>query len=170
MRHLKPFLLILLLSLSVAAQDERESLKDLRALGVVYQTMPAEKVVLEKAGVFGASILETVTLRLRENGIRVLEGDQGGSTLGNPKLIIVVSLAYREDADMMFFNAKVIVKQTVTLTRLKNSSIFHATTWESPDFSSSGSFINHQLSSKAKERINTAVDRFLNAYLAVNPR
>jgi hypothetical protein len=169
-------LFLTLAAVAISGQDrERTSLKGLRGIGVWVELTPGVKDELNKIGISLYVINEQVTLRLRKAGIRVLENDTDKQSntwsQGWPHLVVELNYDNRKEANLAWLTVSVHVEQWVLLTRTltRNSDqSFLATTWKSPVSMLSAS--DSEVFQATKDLIGDAVDSFINAYLAENPK
>lgn len=170
-------LILMLAAFAISAQDhERSSLKGLRGVHVYVQLLPGTADALEKIGISVGFVIEQTTLRLRKAGIKVVEPADETQfktwSEGWPNLAVELHYLNRDDANVAFLSVSVHLVQlailTRTLTRTSKDQAFLATTWESSISTVSGS--DSKLYGSAKEMIGDAVDHFINAYLAENPK
>ncbi|MDX6530041.1 MAG: hypothetical protein QOH41_2331 [Blastocatellia bacterium] len=170
-------LILVLAAIAVSGQDhERASLKGLHGVQVYVQLLPGTKDALEKIGVSIGFVVEQTTLRLRKAGIKVVESADEKRfktwSEGWPQLAVELNYLNRDEANVAFLSVSVHLVQLViltrTLTRTSQDQAFLATTWESSISTVSGS--DTKLYGSAKEMIGNAVDSFINAYLAENPK
>ena len=150
---------------AVASDSEidRASLKGLTGVFVLVEDLnPPE----EQAGLKAADIQTDVEEKLRLAGIPLLNKAQSVITPGMPTLYISVSVASSATSDLWPFNIDVDLEQNATLTR--NSEIFvpTAVTWH---VGAIGSVAKSDIPN-IRDRVRGQVDRFVRAYLAVNPK
>jgi hypothetical protein len=153
------------LSTAVASDSEidRASLKGLPGVYVLVEDLnPPE----EQAGLKSADIQADVEQKLQQAGIPVLSKAEGASTPGMPTLYVSVSVASSATSDLWPFDIDVNLEQNATLTR--NSEVFvpSAITWH---VGAIGGVDKGDVPS-IRDRIKGEVDRFVKAYLAVNPK
>ena len=150
--------LLMLLASAMPAPAQDQQLKGLTGVRVVVEfpdlnTGPAKEAIRRNSD----AIQTDVELRLREAGMRVLATDQRGTRREGPMLAVSVT----EFATAT--HVIVELHENVFLERNPAMKVF-ATTWRcegvhpSPDVQ------------KVRYFIKDAVDRFLNSWLAMNPR
>jgi hypothetical protein len=144
---------------SVSAQDSertRRSLKDISALQVLVEDLPDGAKLL---GLTGGSIQTDVELKLRLAGMRVVTSEEVFKIPGMPMLYVHVAVSKNGKAS---FTA-VELQQNVLLERNSQSQV-GVTTW---DVSGIGLNLDAQ---DIRDQIKDYVDKFLNAWLSVNPK
>jgi hypothetical protein len=160
-------LLLLLCSISTALavdnEDSRASLKGLPGVSVLVEELKPE---VEQAGLRAAEIQTDVELRLRLAGIPVLSQAQMFLTPGQPFLYISVIVATRTTTDLWPVSVELQLRQNVQLERSPATKV-EASTW---DYTFASSVGRLNLRSIRDGSIKDEVDKFINAYLAVNPK
>ncbi len=160
------FLLALLFSASrsEAQTSDRESLRGLDGVGVIY------KINLDKLNQLGLSppqFANDVTLRLRKAGIRVFEGEEENQAKGNSHLVAEIH-TINFDKNTIAFHISIYVYQLVYLARVKTDSPLYLTTWNNSGII--GVTPATQSREALRSALGDAIDKFINDYLAVNPR
>jgi hypothetical protein len=153
------------LSTAVASDSEidRASLKGLTGVFVLVEELnPPE----EQAGLKAADIQTDVEEKLRLAGIPLLSKAEGVSTPGMPTLYISVSVASSATSDLWPFNIDVDLEQNASLTRSSEIFVPTAITWH---VGAIGGVAKSDVPS-IRDRVRGQVDRFVRAYLAVNPK
>jgi hypothetical protein len=142
-----------------ASDDEfsRRSLRGFRTIQVVIDAPPPEA---EQAGLTKSAIQTDVELKLRQAGIRVLD-----QTTDVPWLHVAVFVIPSSDSNWPYA-IEVELCQGVTLTRDPSISLIGTPTWSVGGYGSVG----RQNVRSLREDVKDAVDKFINAYLAVNPK
>ena len=140
--------------------ENRASLTGLPGIGVQVILTDAA----EKAGYSEVRLRTDVELRLRESRIRVLTRQEVLSTQGYPDL--VVRLDAGEEGGVMVFSIDVSVVQAVTLVRNRTISLLEAQTWSSGAYGTVGRI---KFAETIRSSVRTQVERFINAFLGVNP-
>lgn len=169
-------ILLILCVTNANAQQIRDhgSLKGLRAVGIWLEITPTAQEELTKLGLSPSQVSDIVTLKLRKEGIQILEGEQEEKAntweQGWPHLVIILEYFNREDVKLAFFSVSMDLRQWATLTRsgFKDDEAFYVTTWQSGKASGTGS--HTKIYAFGKERISDVTDRFINDYLAANPK
>jgi len=109
-------------------------------------------------------ILKDVELRLRQNGITVLTEQGMRIYPGNPLLYININAIKINNVKSYIYSLSIELEQSVILER--NKMPMRAVTWNF-------GVIKHTPANKlnnVRKDIKKLIDRFINAYLAVNPK
>lgn len=154
-------LLLSLAPISKALDDGSESLRGLSGVSV---TVEALSPATEEAGLTKADVLTDVELKLRLAGIPVLNEKQWIEAPGAPYLYLAVTVSNRSNG-LWAFSISVELMQRVVLERRPESGLF-ASTWSTDYVGSVGSTNIRSV----RENIKDQIDKFINAYLAVNPK
>jgi hypothetical protein len=139
---------------------ERESLKGLRGVAVVVLAAPEA----EQGGLSQATLQTDVELKLRQAGIRVLTSTERPSAPGAPILVVTLGTT-RSPAGFYAYAVTVGLAQHVYLARDPTMGAW-ATTWTTGGVGYTGQAHVDTI----RNTVRDYVDRFLNAYLAVNPK
>jgi hypothetical protein len=153
------------LSTALASDSEidRASLKGLHGVFVLVEDLnPPE----EQAGLKAADIQSDAEEKLRLAGIPLLNKAQSVITPGMPTLYISVSVASSATSDFWPFNIDVDLEQNATLTRNAEVFVPTAITWH---VGAIGGVAKSDIPS-IRDRVRAQVDRFVRAFLAVNPK
>lgn len=145
----------------------RETLRGLTGVEVVVEKVSLE---IERAGPTRSQLQTDAELRLRKAGIRILTEQESLATAGGAFLYIHVTglrahsttgrpLGYAADS-------QVSLKQRVWLARDPAITASGAETWSSSGVLNTFDLPNMRA---VRESVADQVDRFINAYLAVNP-
>lgn len=148
---------------TLMAQDSelrRTSVKGLTGVGVVIESLDADA---EKYGLSKDQIQTVVELRLRMAGIKVLTRAQRLVTLENPFLLINLNTFKRQET--YSYSLDISLHQWVRLERDPQISV-PAHTWSVGMVGSVGSKNLNQVTDDIKDN----VDKFINAWLSVNPK
>lgn len=150
--------------LAVHADDterSRRALRGLKGVGVVVDGLKPE---VEQNGLTASAIQTDVELKLRQAGIPVLDSDESGKA-GSAILEISVSVLTSSDGRSAYM-ITVGLDQDANLVR--DPSIFTAlaTTWQVGVLGSIGRPNVRSL----RDVVKDLVDKFINAYFAVNPK
>jgi hypothetical protein len=117
----------------------------------------------EKDGLTRDQIQTDVELHLRLAGIKVLTMEQRQATPGMPYLY--VNLNTVKNRETYSFSIEITLRQRVNLRRDPNISVA-AATWDVRRIGTVGSAdLNH-----VRDDIKDDVDKFINAWLSVNPK
>lgn len=162
-------LLILVLGLAgspaVAMDTElsRSTLKGLRGVSVMIESLEPE---VERDGLSRSTIETDVELKLRQAGITVVPpGDQKNS-LGAFLYVNVNAIQSSANRGLYAYSVHVAVNQVVRLVRDREVRTV-AATWSTGTIVIVGAT---RISASVRENVRDQVDRFVNAYLAVNPK
>lgn len=147
-----------------AADDEtdRATLRGLAGVGVVVEPLGKE---IERDGLTAAQIQTDVELRLRRSGIHVLSIAENRNAPGMPFLSVRVNVLKQKDIPLYAFSIYVTLMQDVLLARDSKISS-HAATWDTDSVGTVGEAHLRDV----RNSVGDYVDRFINAYLAVNPK
>ena len=116
----------------------------------------------ERLGLSKNQIKTDVERRLRKAGIRVLTNQEQVETPGTPHLYVKISASINK---MGIFDYSINVDLIEIVTPFTGGTAF-ATVWETGEAGSVGLNNINQI----QPRINSLVDRFINDYLAANPK
>ena len=156
----------LLCSTAVAGDNEftRPSLKGIQGVHVVVENLdPTE----EEAGLTVADLQTDVELKLRLAGIPVLSKQEMVAVPGMPDLYVTVNVNSSTTRDLWPYAIEIQFQQNVTLVRNPQTLILGATTWSTG--AATGSVLKQNVR-RLREELKDLVDKFVNAYLAVNPK
>lgn len=166
---------ILLIPLCVYGQSndplERESLRGLSGIHV-YINISEGSPNLDRDGLTKSQIQTDIEIRLRKAGIKVLSLEELKQLPRRPTLVIQI-LASKNDAlskaleeNIYSFSIQVDCKQTATLFDSTNNKVYLVTTWS---YSGVGMAPKRHLRT-IREGVGDYVDRFINDFLAANPK
>jgi hypothetical protein len=142
--------------------SDRESLRGLGGIGV---TLRIDDEAIE-SGLTPDQIGTDVTLRLRKAGIHVLDGADAEVPKGRARIVVVVN-ATKIQGSIYTYSVSAVVMQDVTLARANSAHSFYATTWDSTRLKGITSGDLRQI---IRNALGDVVDKFINDYLAVNPK
>jgi hypothetical protein len=148
----------------MAQGDNELSRKSLKGLTGVWVGIEPLDPDAEKDGLSEDQIQTDVELRLRMAGIKVLTQEQRLATPGMPLLYIRLNTFIYERSYPFSINISLI--QSVSLKRDPQISIDQATTWNVGDVGCVGPANVKQI----RDVIKDHVDKFINAWLSVNPK
>jgi|SRR2546422_778763 len=140
----------------------RNTLAGLRGVWVAVEKISEEA---QRDGLDTTQIRTDVELKLRQAGITVLTRQEWVSTAAAPYLYVNVQ-AIKNPANVYAFSANVELRQRVTLVRNPAMSIL-ATTWSATGFIG---MVGSQKLGSVRNDVRDLTDRFINAYLAANPK
>jgi hypothetical protein len=150
---------------------ERESLKGLTGVWV-FVNVTEESPSLERDGLTKSQIQTDVEIRLRKAGVKVLTLEELKQLRRRPALVIHV-LASKNEAlskvlgeNIYAFTIQVDVKHTARLLDSTNNEILLVTTWSD---TAVGMTTKRNIRT-IREGVGDYVDKFINDYLAANPR
>jgi hypothetical protein len=144
----------------MAQTGDRESLKGLTGVGVMVENLGPDA---EKDGLTMDQIQMDVELRLRMAGIKVLTQEQKLETPGMPFLYVHLNAQKRQAT--YAFSIDISLFQWVNLGRDPQISV-DASTWSIGVLVSLGA----DNVSQTRNVIKDYVDKFINAWLSVNPK
>ena len=135
------------------------TLQGLSQLYVVVEGVP-EEPELEQ------TLQTIVELRMREAGIDVIAAEEGYDSPSSAYVYVNANLLHVEKIDHYVYSLEISVSQAVTLAR---SGFWHAgaTTWDTEMI---GIIPDDDMDTDIRDTADLLMDRFLNAYLSVNPR
>ena len=142
----------------------RESLRGLKGVEVVVENLNPDA---ERDGLYKTSIQTDVELRLRQAGIKVLTQTEALAVPGMPYLYICISMFRDADRPKVYiYSDHVGLRQTVRLERDPSIRNVFAATWTTDGVGIAGT----AKFSIVRDTIKDDVDKFINAYLSVNPK
>jgi hypothetical protein len=142
--------------------NQKDTLTGLQGVYVVVEILRPE---VEKYGLTRQQLQTDVELRLRQNGIKVLSGEERLSAPGMPYLYVNVPIMKVEEIPLVVYSISVQLWQRVLLTRDPNK-IYIASTWDTGFIGCAGLDRIESI----RESVKNYVDAFINDYLAVNPK
>jgi hypothetical protein len=145
----------------VGQGDDEESRKTLVGLNGVYVWVGPVEDEAQRDGLDTIQIRTDVELKLRQGGIPVIP-----LALHAPILYINLNALKNPDVPLYSFYVAVQVGQEACLTRNPAVTLRPAT-WSAGTFGTVG---QSKLGSFVREKIRDLTDRFINAYLAANPK
>jgi hypothetical protein len=150
---------------TLQAQDNAhdDTLKGIKGVGVVVEDLRSD---IEAAGLHEADVRTDVELKLRLAGIKVLTNGGALKQPGFPQLYINVNMMMGQGlaSGIVAYHLSVALKQGVILAR--DSSI---NTWISTWQSDAVGYGGTGTLPKLRDNIKDMADKFINAYLSVNP-
>ena len=163
-RLLNLFLLALMLTPTANAQTDHraQTLKGIQGMQVVVEDF-APPVV--EAGMTSEKLQTDVELKLRLAGIKVLTESEMLNTPGYPTLYVVVTVLLT-DTGLWVNSVEIEFQQAVNLRR-NGASFVSATTWRDRSVGMVGRSLAVE---SIRNAVKDHVDKFINAYLSVNPR
>jgi hypothetical protein len=148
----------------VLAQDNENTRLTLRGLqGVSLHVEPLDPQI-EKSGLTKNQIQTDTELKLKLSGINVLTGEEFIKASGHPFLYVDVNISMlKTQITRYLFYIRVELNQEVTLVRKPGTKV-SAVTW------SAGGWGIDFSSDNIRQTVKTQVDKFIDAYLAENPK
>jgi hypothetical protein len=144
-------------------KSERETLRGVKALSVIVYDLDYE---FEEYGLTQDRIQKDLEAKLRTAGIRVLSKEESMKVPGAPcfGLMIGALRAFTaKDTEFYFISTVIKLRQNVYLERMPKNKVSGITTWSNTRF---GINFAHNIRSE----VDAAIDRFITAYLSVNPK
>ena len=149
----------------VGQGDEDYTRKTLAGLKVVYVVVEPIKDDAERDGLRGDQVSTDVELTLRQAGITVLGGEQGTFPAGTALLYVNVHAFKSPGMDVYAYSVEVQLHQQVRLLRNPTVTVLTAT-WSTGSLGLAGP----AYLSSVREVVRDQIDKFINAYLAANPK
>jgi ferredoxin-fold anticodon binding domain-containing protein len=140
----------------------KDTLKGLQGVYVIIEDLEPE---VEKLGLTRQQLQTDVELKLRQNSIKVLSEEEWFKTREKPHLHINVSVVTREESRSAVYVISVNLYQYVFLAR-DITKVCDASTWKKETFGSVGLSRIETI----RESVKDDIDKFINDYLAVNPK
>ena len=141
---------------------QRPTLRGLQGVVVLVNIPPETRETLVSKGVLQTD----VELRLRRNGIRVVDSTKGEKTPGRPVLRVNIAL-YSDrtgELDAIAFAVSTALEQDVVLDR--NQEPARGVTWEG--FVAIGLSNSKVVADQVRAQVSVLVDKFANDFLAEN--
>ena len=152
--------LLLLPGVSHALTDDQEALVGLKGVEVVIEKI---KPAAERLGLTRDQIKTDVELRLRKAGVRVLTEKERLEMPGVPFLYVNVGIAFNADSTLVAYSIRAELNELVTLDRGFRT---RGAIWDTSRVGGVGTGRISEL----REDVGDQVDRFINDYLAANPK
>jgi hypothetical protein len=168
MRLYTAFVVLFLFSTPIAraldTEVSRSSLRGLKGVAVVIEELPTES---EQNGLTVSAIRTDVELKLRQAGI-VVAPLLDPATAGDAALMVDVGILPDSNVNVPIWSFSIQVSLGQNAALLRDPSIFLplATTWGVSGFGSVGK----QNLRSVRDFVKDLVDKFINAYLTVNPK
>jgi hypothetical protein len=142
--------------------SDRESLRGLTGVGV-YLRIDDEAI---EAGLTPDQVGTDVTVRIRKAGIRVFDGAEANQPKGRARIVVKVKVE-KVQTGIYTYSLSSVLMQEVVLVGSNTGRVFYATTWDS-------SWLTGVTSGDLRQTVRSAlgdvIDKFINDYLAVNPK
>jgi len=146
------------------SERARLSLKGLQGIPVLIEELPS---AFQEAGLTEYQVQTDVELKLRRAGIKVLSATDDADAPGNPSLYIQIwGVKSKNLPDAFSVSFEIQLQQKVFLSRSPDL-ILWAPTWS---LSSWGLILETSFTQRVREKIKDLTDKFINAYLSVNPK
>jgi hypothetical protein len=143
---------------------DRATLRGLTGVRVLVAPLKPE---IERHGLTKRQLQTEVERRLHKAGMRVLTEQEQGATPGWPLLTITVTTASHAQLPTVYaLSMLVAVHQNTLLERDLSIAAYQAATWSVSVID----LVDREQLGTARERLTQLVDRFITAYLAVNPK
>jgi hypothetical protein len=155
---------LVLVTVRPAAADDvlsRQTLRGISGISVVVENL---KEQARQGGLHEEDIRTDVELKLRLAGVKVLTAPESTALPGSPYLYVSVT-SVLSGAGVYGLYVEVSLNQRVLLAREQSISVT-APTWSTSYIVTIG--MNNLL--EVRDDIKELVDKFLNAYLSVNPK
>jgi hypothetical protein len=152
------FLLLAPIAHAIDSEDTRSSLRGLKGVEVIIDLSPRPEV--EQNGLTASAIRTDVELKLRQAGIPVLATEGG-----NPWLGVIINVL-PSSGTIWPYVITVELRQSAFLLRDSSILALGTVTWSVGSFGGVGKQDLRSVRDDAKDQ----VDKFINAYLAVNPK
>ena len=160
--------IILSSSISYAADDaySRESLRNLEGVEVLVGIEKSTSIT--KLKLTKRQLRTDAELKLRLAGINVIPAEELSYSHGIPMLYIGLNIISNKDESLYVYGSRAEFTQAVTLYR--ENHVLHPTaiTWDSVAIGFITGSSNPE--ETMRESLKNHIDRFINAYLSVNPK
>jgi hypothetical protein len=150
-------------SVVMAQNDSKSSRQSLKDLTGVYVLVDNPRPDAEQDGLSSSQIQTDVEQRLRMAGIKVLTMEEMLKAPGMPTLYVDVKTLKKQES--YSYSVQVILQQNVRLER-DPTNLFIAPTWRI----GAVGFVGATKINQIGDGVRDEVDRFINAYLSVNPK
>jgi hypothetical protein len=148
----------------LAQGSDRDTLRGLKAINVLVEKLPPDA---ESRGMSEDTLRTDIELRLRRNGVKV-PVDSGDATRGGPYLYLNVNFKCSQMPNVPACGDSITLQVRQRTTLVRDPSIeSDASTW---DASVGGIVGQAQLAKAIRQVVADLVDRFVNDFLAVNPK
>lgn len=144
-------------------ESERETLRGVKALSVTVYDLDHE---FHEYGLTRGEIQKDLEAKLRTAGIKILSIEEILKVPGAPRLGLMIGALRAftaEDTEFYFISTVIKLRQNVYLERTPKSRMSGITTWSNTRF---GINFAHNIRSE----VDGAIDKFIAAYLSVNPK
>ena len=167
----RPFMIIAAFALLIPTstghatdgESERETLRGVKALSVIVYDLDYE---FEEYGLTQDKIQKDLEAKLRKAGIEVLSKEERMKVSGTPRLDLMIGALRAftaKDTEFYFISTVIKLRQDVYLERMPKSRVSGIATWSNTRFG-----IN--FANNIRSEVDGAIDKFITAYLSVNPK
>jgi len=159
-------LLVLFLCLDAVAfaQDDEDTRRTLRGLKEIFLYVEPLDPQIEKMGLTRSQIQMDTESKLRLAGINVQPGEEFAKSRGHPYLYVNVNISMlKTQITRYLFYIRIEFNQEVALVRTPDARVSTAT------WSTGGWGIDFSLDN-IRQTVTAQVDKFINAFLAENPK
>jgi hypothetical protein len=158
------FIFFFNLSSNALAQDDVDTRTTLRGFSSVYVVVEPLSPQVENEGLTTDQLQKDTEAKIRTAGVKVLSKEEFVRTPGKPYLYVNVSISIlRTQITRYLFYVRLEFNQEVSLVKAPET-IVPAATW-----STGGWGIDFSLEN-IRNTVKNQVEKFVNAYLAVNPK
>lgn len=144
-------------------QSERETLRGVKALSVIVYDLDYE---FEEYGLTQEKIQKDLEAKLRTAGIKVLSKEESMKVREAPLLGLMIGALRAftaKDTEFYYISTVIKLRQNVYLERMPKNKVPGIATWSNTRF---GINFAHNIRSE----VDDAIDKFITAYLSVNPK
>jgi hypothetical protein len=158
------FMFFLNLASNAFSQDDADTRPTLRGFSGVYVVVEALSPQIEKEGLTTDQLQRDAEAKIRTAGVKVLSREEFVKAPGKPYLYVNVSISIlRTQITRYIFYVRLEFNQEVSLVK-SPGTIVPASTW-----STGGWGIDFSLEN-IRDIFKNQVEKFIDAYLAVNPK
>jgi hypothetical protein len=158
------FVLLICLNTVVFAQDDEDTRRTLRGLKEIFLYVEPLDPQLEKMGLTRNQIQMDTESKLKLAGINVQPGEEFAKSSGHPYLYVNVNISMlKTQITRYLFYIRIELNQEVALVRTPDVKV-SAATWSTGGWGIDFSMDN------IRQTVKTQVDKFINAFLAENPK
>ena len=144
------------------SEISRATLQGIRGVHVLIEHLDP---TVERAGLRSADLKTDVELKLRLAGIPVLSESEWLAEPGSPILVVTIGIQWESDLGVWPYDVEAELVQRVNLERVPKALAF-AGTWSIGVIGSVGKLKVGGI----RDNVKDLVDKFINAYLSVNPK
>jgi hypothetical protein len=156
--------LIICLSTVVFAEDDEDTRRTLRGLKEIFLYVEPLDPQIEEMGLTGKQIQMDIESKLKLAGIKVQPGEEFSKSRGHPYLYVNVNISMlKTQITRYLFYIRIELNQEVALVRTPEVRV-STVTW------STGGWGIDFSSDNIRQTVKSQVDKFINAFLAENPK